>query len=591
MSPNNSWAAEPHERHDSAQLSDPGHPDGSSAAVEDLTVPPAQRSDGALATQQRLRGLLVASCSIAGELSLLEVPQRLVDAARHIAGARHAWLGVLAPDGSVQSLVHAGLDDQLLARVRALPPAPEPLEASAVPTQAGISSGPRPPGPTAGSAEPATSLGVPVRADGSLFGHLHVAEPVGGSFTAEDRDLVGSLAATAGIAVQNARRHEESRRRQEWLLASSEVSQRLLAADDDQLEVWRLIVANVRDLADADLAALAVPLGEDETYLRVVVASGAGEQELAGRVYPIENGGVACVALRQGRSAVASSGQDRAPGLLGGPGEAVGPMMALPLTGERGLRRAILVCRRPAAASFTPAEVTMAGDFVGQAVIALELADARLAQQRVGALEDRERIARDLHDHVIQRLFATGLSLRSTARTVDGTAVQQRLGRSVQELDETVRQIRTSIFALKYSRPTASSLRATVLAVVEEAVPTLGFRPSTRFAGPLDSFADADLVSDVGAVLQEWLTDVARHSGAHRASVAVQADGRNLSVVVSDDGRSKQDIRRRSALADLRGRAQRYGGALTVEPSGEGLRLTWSIPMTGPRRTAAPTRI
>ena len=553
--------------------------------VEDLMVQLVQRASDIIATQKRLRGLLAANRSIVGQLSLPVVLQRIVEAARETAGARYAALGVLAPDGTLESLVHSGMDEDVVARIHDFPEGKGVLGALVGhPTPirvANISQDPRSFGFPEGHPRMSTFLGVPIHAHGSVYGNLYLTEPTHGpEFTAEDEDLVAALAATAGIAVENARLYEESRRRQEWLLASSEISQRLLASNDDELEVWRLIAANVKHLADASLVCLVVPSEDEPSMLRVMVAAGANEHELEGSSYPRE-GSVAWRAMQDGRGVVVESGQEHGLGYLLEPEGYIGPAMALPMKGEWGSRGAIVICRRTNQPPFSMADVNMAEDFAGQAAIALELADARSAQQRLGALEDRERIARDLHDHVIQRLFATGLSLQSTAGTIPNPVVRGRLIRTVQELDETIRQIRTSIFALKYVKPTTSSVRATVLSVIEEVSPTLGFRPATSFAGPLDSLADDDLVSDIGAVLRESLTNVARHAQANSASVSVTTDGERLTVVVADNGRGMQGSSRRSGLANLRERAERYGGELHVEnPSGEGLRLTWSIPLT-----------
>jgi signal transduction histidine kinase len=252
----------------------------------------------------------------------------------------------------------------------------------------------------------------------------------------------------------------------------------------------------------------------------------------------------------------------------------------LPLRGEVGFRAVLAVARRPGQPPFTSAEVDMAEDFAEQAAIAIELAADRSAQQRLAALEDRERIARDLHDHVIQRLFATGLTLRSTAGSTASAVVRERLSHTVEELDETIRQIRTSIFALKYAKSTASSIRATVLTAVDDAAPGLGFRPEAHLAGPLDTLADEGLVAEVSVVLRQALANVAQHAQARSASVTVGADRARLTLVVTDDGRGMGKDVRLSGLADLRDRAERRGGAMAVdEPPGGGTRLTWWVPL------------
>jgi len=534
--------------------------------VEDLMVQLVQRANDIIGTQVRLRSLLEVNRAVVGELSVPKVLLRVVEGARDIAGARAAALGVLTADGGLEPLVQLGLAEAEVAATRSLlerqdrgarDPAPDP-EPDPAPTGR-------------------TTLTVPVHAQGGLYGWLHVTGPAEQAFSAEDEDLVLALAATAGIAVANARLYEESRRRQEWLLASSQLSQRLLA-DDDGRAVWRQIVSTVHGLSEATLVSLVVPT-EDEDLMEVVVAAGDGAESIEGRTYPARTS-VARRAMEQGRAAVLQSSAEHHLRFLANPEEPVGPLMALPLQGEFGARGAVVVCRAVAQPPFSPVDISLAEDFAGQAAMALELSDARSAQHRVSALEDRERIARDLHDHVIQRLFATGLSLNSAARSAADPAVQERLRGTVGELDETIRQIRTSIFALKYSKPALTSLRATVLGVVEEAVPRLGVRPVSRFAGPVDSFADEELAGDVAAVLREWLAGL-QHAGAQHVSVEVVTDGRTLDLVVTDDGPGDPAGTRRSGGPELVERAARYGGELVVhQPSGEGRRLRWSIPVT-----------
>jgi signal transduction histidine kinase len=222
----------------------------------------------------------------------------------------------------------------------------------------------------------------------------------------------------------------------------------------------------------------------------------------------------------------------------------------------------------------------MAETFARQATIALELADARAAQQHLAALEDRDRIARDLHDHVIQRLFAVGLGLQSMAARANEPAIRSRLAQAVGELDETMTQIRTTIFDLHRTIPD-DRLRSRVKAVVEELEPVLGVQLELTWSGPLDTLVDASLITDVEAVAREAMTNVARHAQASTLRVRIGADTDRLTVDVSDDGVGLRDNARRSGLANLRNRAHSRGGTLTLENQERGgLRLRWSIPLS-----------
>jgi signal transduction histidine kinase len=227
---------------------------------------------------------------------------------------------------------------------------------------------------------------------------------------------------------------------------------------------------------------------------------------------------------------------------------------------------------------FTDADLDMAETFAGQAAIALELSDARADQQRLGVLVDRWRIAGDLHDHVIQQLFATGLSLQSIAATVNDKIIAQRLTRTVEELDETIQQIRSTIFALRES--SSRSLRGATLAIVDQLAHVLPVRPDIQLVGPLDTVVDDAIVGDVEAVLRESLTNVAKHAHASKIRVRIQADGQHLAITVTDNGIGLGHSTRRSGLANLHRRAQRYRGDFSVGNAPErGLRLQWSIPL------------
>ncbi len=555
--------------------------------VEELMGQLVQRASEIVTSQQRLQALLAANRSIVSELSLSKVLQRIVEAARETVSARYAALGVIGSDGALERLVPDGLDDATVAAISDVPSGQAllgPLAGSPEPDQVtGSPADPRRTGDLDDQPPMPAFLSVPVRSGGAEFARLFLAEPAhGGAFTEQDEELVAALAATAGIAIENARRYEESRRRQQWLLASSEISQRLLALTEreEEYEIWRLISATVRQLAEADVVSLIMPVDGDPPLLQIKVASGAGQELLEGMTYP-RGDSVAWQVMQQDEAVVVSThGSPHLRDLRTADGFS-GPSMVLPLRGEVGSRGVLAIGRQPGQPTFTTADVDMAEDFAGQAAIAIELAEARSAQQRLGALEDRERIARDLHDHVIQRLFATGLTLQSTAGVTHSSEVQERLGQTVEDLDETIRQIRTSIFALKYSKPAVSSIRATVLTVADDMAPTLGFRPATHLVGPLDTIADETLVADVAAVLHEALTNVVRHARARSTSVTVEAGAERLTVVVDDDGQGLAPGSRLSGLVDVRARAEARGGSLVMDQAqGGGTRLTWSIPLT-----------
>ena len=536
-----------------------------------------------LTAQQRLRRLLVANRSIVQELSLPAVLRRIVDTAKEVSGATYAALGVIGADGTLEQFLHVGMNDEVVRAIGELPKGrgvlgaliedPKPIRFARITDDSRSSGFPD------GHPPMTTFLGVPIRSRDVVFGNLYLTNRAdGGPFTAEDEELVLALAGTAGIAIENARLYEESRRRQEWLRASGEISRQLLDPQADYFDTLRHIATSVRRLASADVVTLVRPTPDEPVQLEVAVATGAAERELIGLRYPTESS-IAWRAMQQGRGVLVDS-VDQHPDvyLHLRPYVPVSHAMALPLRGETGPRGAIVAGRLIPHAPFTESDLDMGEGFAGQAAIALELNDARADQQRLGVLEDRDRIARDLHDHVIQRLFAAGLSLQSIAAVVDDEVVDQRLTRTVAELDETIGQIRTTIFALQ--EDSSRSLRGMALAVVDQLAPLLPVRPEIQLVGPLDTIADDAIIADVEAVLRESLTNVAKHARAAQIRVRVQADKQRLDLTVIDNGIGLGQSTRRSGLANLNWRAERHGGFLDVGDSPEGgLRLQWSIPI------------
>jgi signal transduction histidine kinase len=553
-------------------------------SIEVLMSQLVEQSSVIMTAQQRLRQLLKASHSIVQELSLPAVLRRLVATAKDVSGAKYAALGVIGGDGTLEQFLHVGMEDDTVRAIGELPKGrgvlgalidnPKPIRLSR------ISEDPRSSGFPDGHPPMTTFLGVPIRSRDVVFGNLYLTDRAdGGPFTAEDEELVLALAATAGTAIENARLYEESRRRQEWLRASGEITRQLLDPEADYAETLHEIATSMKRLASADVVTLVTPTRDHPVQLEVIIATGAAERELIGIRYPTENS-IAWRAMQDGQGVrVAFVDQHPDVYLHLRPYVPVSQAMALPLRGEAGPRGAIVAGRLIPHAPFTASDLDMAGTFAGQAAIALELNDARAVQQRLGVLEDRDRIARDLHDHVIQRLFAAGLSLQSIAATVEDDTLHERLSRTVGELDETIRQIRTKIHELQ--EDSSQSLRGTALAVVDQLAPLLPARPDVSLIGPLESISDEAIIADVEAVLRESLTNVTKHAHATQVRVRIQAGKQRLHLTVIDNGVGSGHSTRRSGLANLSRRAERQGGYLEVgDSAGGGLRLRWSIPIS-----------
>jgi PAS domain S-box-containing protein len=209
----------------------------------------------------------------------------------------------------------------------------------------------------------------------------------------------------------------------------------------------------------------------------------------------------------------------------------------------------------------------------------------RAAQEELALVEDRERIARDLHDTVLQRIFATGLSLQATALRTDAPGLRERLEAAVAELDTTIREIRTSIFSLQ-GAPAGRGLRSVVMTVSSEATRPLGFAPTVGFDGPVDAAGTDETTTAVAAVLREALSNVARHARAKRVDVDLAVTGHELVLRVADDGVGLDpDAADQGGwgLTNMGERARALGGKCRVAPGpGGGTLVEWRVPTQNP---------
>jgi signal transduction histidine kinase len=548
--------------------------------IEELLQQLMSRAGEVVAARDGLRKLLTANESIVGELSLPSVLRRVVESACELTDARFGALGVIAADGSLEQFIHVGMDQADVDAIGPLPRGrgllgaliahPEPI------TLTDLGEDPRSSGFPAHHPPMKSFLGVPIKLRDEVYGNLYLTESKSGKFTAADTELAVSLAGTAAIAIENARLFRDSQRRQDWLEASTRITRRLLTRPVEHALID--IAEQVQVLAGADVVIVVLPVGDDK-QLRIEVATGAGAAELTGLTYP-DDGTLSKAAIESGqaiRIATANSAQD----LLVHISEVVkvGPVIALPLTGSGRPRGALLAARLTGRQAFSLAELDMAATFAGHAAVALELADARAVGERLMLLEDRDRIARDLHDHVIQRLFAAGLTVQSvlSGRIPD---TSDRLSRVVDDIDETIRQIRTSIFALQTPAGGRASVRAQLLKTLDEVSMTMDRDPRMRFAGPIDTMVDSALVDDLQAVLREALTNAARHAKADTVEVEVRIVHGWLTLEVIDDGVGLGNPARSSGLANLEHRALQRGGRFDIRSGPvSGTVLRWTIPL------------
>ena len=517
----------------------------------------------------RVSRLLDAVLAVAGDLDLETVLARVVDAACVLVDARYGALGVIGSDEQLSAFVHQGIDEQTAERIGHLPEGrgilgllidePTPIrldDLSRHPASYGF-----PPNHPPMHA----FLGTPIRVGDRVFGNLYLAEKVGGgTFTPEDQELIVGLAAVAGSAIENARLYEDLRSRQAWRDAVLEVSTSVLAGDP---------TAAVRDRVTELAAELVrgpgaciVEVHDDQEGVWVLSSCGTRGPApgfVAGRDRP-------CVQVVQGEQLLAADDDP----LLGG------PAVWAPLR-DRDTTLAALGVAVPE--GFGQEEEQLLYSFAAQASLSLAHERAQADLHRLSLLEDRERIGRDLHDTVIQRLFATGLSLQATVRRAeDRPELADRLNRAVDDIDEIVREIRSTIFALQARGDDVRGLRGEVLEVVDELSSLLPSSPRVRFDGAIDALVPDRVAEVVVPVVREALTNVAKHAEARSVELELSVDVHELRIRVADDGRGLPSrITAGFGLKNLRRRADDLGGKATIGPrDGDGGTVVeWTVPI------------
>ncbi|MFE3633580.1 GAF domain-containing protein [Streptomyces sp. NPDC059168] len=543
------------------------------------------RLDTARGTRDRVHSLLEAVLSVGRELDLEQALRSIVEAAAALVDAEYAALGVIGPDGKRLSAFHSvGVDAEQIARIGPYPEGhgilgelirhPEPLRLTK------LSHHPASYGFPAHHPPMNTFLGVPIRVRDHVFGNLYLTEKRGGQqFDEDDESVLATLAVAAGVAIDNARLYEESRLRERWLQANAEITQTLMSGAD-QGRVLPLIAERAREITASALSVVAMPVSGTDT-LAVELAVGQDAEAWRGIILPVD-GTLIGQAFVQ-RAPVSSPDILRDPRDSAGPprSEGLGPAVAVPIgTGDEA-RGVVLLVRKSDGREFSEKETEPLQVFAAQAAVAMELAERRQDAEQIALLEDRDRIARDLHDLAIQRLFATGMTLQSAGRRVQDSMASERILRAVDDLDETIKIIRSTIFGLRSRHDDAApGLRSRAVRAIGEAAPLLGFAPSVRMEGLLDTHVPGPTADHVMAVLTESLTNVARHARADRTDVVLETDGKQVRLTVTDNGVGIPDGGRRSGLTNMAERAQKLGGGMELEsPGGKGARLVWHAPL------------
>lgn len=258
----------------------------------------------------------------------------------------------------------------------------------------------------------------------------------------------------------------------------------------------------------------------------------------------------------------------------------VGPVLAVALITPQRTIGTLSLSRYQGRAPFNPSDLDVVESFAGQAALAIAYGQTHELHERMALNDDRERIARDLHDLVIQRVFAAGLTLQAAATMLDDGPAKERVTRVVDELDDTIAELRTTIFALQQTGQQAPNLRLRITELVQGAEPQLGFVPRLRINGEIGTRVDPEVADHLLAVVREAIANAARHAGATRLHVTIDV-GRDLGLVVEDDGRGlPEQPGRRSGLANMARRADELGGTFVVDRGDlGGARLRWTVPL------------
>ncbi|WP_406016582.1 GAF domain-containing protein [Streptomyces sp. NBC_00984] len=491
--------------------------------------------------------LLEAVLGIGSDLELRAMLQQIVDTATALTGARYGALGMLDPEhGTIGELYTSGLDDTERQRIGRLP--------DGHPGMPGVlADGPEPShrddpaaAPRAGKVPPGHPptrpfIGAPIQGPDQVFGNLCLAGKHTGGFTDSDAAVLRALAAQAGIAIANARLYAAARQRERWIEGAAAVTTALLTGGS-AADALMTVAERARALADA---CAGVVLQPDEAGGMEIVAASTLDDPAGIVGTAIEPGSAVLVQLLGGEPVfIEDSATD--PRMTTHVRSRFGPSMMLPLQSGGRLIGTLALPRRRGDRPYTAVDRLLATQFASQAALALVLADARHDREQLAVYEDRDRIARDLHDLVVQRLFATEMMLESTRRRAAAPETDELLGRAVDELDSTIQEVRTAIFALQQPPAEApATFRGQVLRETGGAAAVLGFPPSVRFTGAVDALVRDPVDRQLLAALRSALASAHRRTGVSAIEVEVDAtaelpDGRAaVRLTVADDGREE----------------------------------------------------
>ena len=521
--------------------------------------------------EQRQAALLQAALEISGELSLPVVLQRIVDLAAQLTGARYGALGVLGPGGQINEFITQGLTAEEREAIGHVPAGlgilgllirePRPLRLRDLRDHS-QSVGFPPNHPAMRS-----FLGAPVLARGRVFGNIYLTEKQGADeFSDKDEESLVILATQAGVAIENSHLYEESRRRERWLGSLKEITEAILEGESDPDALLRLIARRTRELVDADLTTVATrAVSDDELVIRI--ADGAHAEELLGMLVPVA-GSISGDVMRSGRPVtVADASADTRsfqPMVASGH---MGPATFAPIMLRGAPYGTLAVARLPGSLELTAEEIGLVESFTAQVSLAMEYSRLQRELQRLAVMDERERIATELHDGVIQELFAMGLNLQATVLTVSEPTAQERIEEVVSQLDGCIRDLRNYIFGLRPEALAGRQLHQALHDLAREFEQAAGVAVDFK----VDEAVTAELAGRAADMLQlarEALSNVRRHAEASRCSIKLSRKGGSAVLEIRDNGKgfdaatpAAEDHR---GLRNLHRRVAAIGGKLDI---------------------------
>lgn len=534
--------------------------------------------------QLRLLDALIAVARV--DLDLDDLLQEIVETAKDVCGAKFAALGVLGEGGEISDFYSAGGPSGMAEAIGRIPEGvgilgelmrdPVPLRLNDIaehPLSAGIPAGHEP---------MSRFLGVPLLIRDEVFGNIYLAEKVGGAeFDDMDEQLLGHLAAVAGASIERARLLADHTRRQRMVDGITSVT-RTVFEGGSEVAIQQVVADESRSMLRAEHAVVALALDAEQVFQAVDSDESGTPVRRVGSV-PYGEALTGQLPPEQTRKPPAKPGHLRSTdGRETESDGGVGASLFCPLVTQGRAIGNIRVENPMGRNAFDAGDAETLRTFADRAALAFEYARVRNELSSIAVFNEQVRIGRDLHDTVIQQLFAAGMGLQAiVGRVGDAEAVRQ-IHESVDSLDHAIVELRTLVFDLSNKPHEGYGLRGAVIAAVSELEPALGFVPRVRFSGAIDSVRNTFIADQVASVVREALANVARHASASTATVNVDVGKHGLAIEISDDGKGADDYARDGGqgTVNMIARATSLGGSADLsrqDPSGT--RVTWKIPL------------